>query len=59
MVINTVLIQTMNMAMDILKIMSFHVKLIQVQVSVSKEMPFGERLEALNPVWIISGKKLG
>lgn len=59
MVINTVLIQTMNMAMDILKTMSFHVKLIQVQVSVSKEMPFGERLEALNPVWIISGKKLG
>ncbi|MBF0411311.1 MAG: precorrin-6y C5,15-methyltransferase (decarboxylating) subunit CbiE [Desulfamplus sp.] len=59
MVINTVLIQTMNMAMDILKTMSFHVKLIQVQVSVSKEMPFGERLDALNPVWIISGKKLG
>ncbi|MGD9730756.1 MAG: precorrin-6y C5,15-methyltransferase (decarboxylating) subunit CbiE [Desulfamplus sp.] len=58
MVINTVLIQTMNMAMDILKTMSFHVKLIQVQVSVSKEMPFGERLDALNPVWIISGKKL-
>ncbi len=58
MVINTVLIQTMSMAMDILKKMRFHVKLIQVQVSISKEMPFGERLESLNPVWIICGKKL-
>lgn len=57
MVVNTVLIQTMNMAMDILKEMAFHVKLVQVQVSASKQMPFGDRLDALNPVWIISGKK--
>lgn len=57
MVINTVLIQTMNLAMSSLKRMGFHVKLIQVQVSAAKEMPFGERLDPLNPVWIISGKK--
>lgn len=57
MVINTVLVQTMNFAMATLKNMGFHVKLVQVQVSISKQMPFGERLDALNPVWIISGKK--
>ncbi|MBF0229906.1 MAG: precorrin-6y C5,15-methyltransferase (decarboxylating) subunit CbiE [Desulfamplus sp.] len=57
MVINTALIQTMNISVETLKKMGFHVKLNQVQVSVSKEMPFGDRLEALNPVWIIYGKK--
>lgn len=57
MVINTVLLQTMDIAMKSLKEMGFHVKLIQVQVSAAKEMPFGERLDPLNPVWIISGKK--
>ncbi|MBF0377609.1 MAG: precorrin-6y C5,15-methyltransferase (decarboxylating) subunit CbiE [Desulfamplus sp.] len=57
MVINTALIQTMNISVETLKKMGFHVKLNQVQVSVSKEMPFGDRLEALNPVWIICSKK--
>ncbi|MBF0573193.1 MAG: precorrin-6y C5,15-methyltransferase (decarboxylating) subunit CbiE [Desulfamplus sp.] len=57
MVINTALIQTMNISVETLKNMKFHVKLNQVQISVSKEMPFGDRLEALNPVWIIYSKK--
>ncbi|MBF0210279.1 MAG: precorrin-6y C5,15-methyltransferase (decarboxylating) subunit CbiE [Desulfamplus sp.] len=57
-VINTVLLQTMTLAMESLNKMAFHVKLTQVQVSNSKAMPFGDRLEALNPVWIISGKKI-
>ena len=58
-VINTVLLQTMEMARTSLLEIGFKTELIQLQVSVSKQMPFGERLEALNPVWIITGEKIG
>lgn len=57
MVVNTVLLQSMDMALQTMKNMKFKTDLVQIQVSVSREMPFGERLEALNPVWIISGQK--
>ncbi len=57
MVINTVLVQTMNLAVEALKDMGFRTQFIQLQVAVSSPMPFGERLEALNPVWIITGTK--
>ncbi len=56
-VINTVILQSMNTALTHLKKNNFKPNVIQVQVSRSKEMPFGDRLEALNPVWIISGSK--
>ncbi|WP_186441658.1 precorrin-6y C5,15-methyltransferase (decarboxylating) subunit CbiE [Desulfamplus magnetovallimortis] len=58
MVVNTVLLQSMNMAFDVMKNMGFDTSLIQMHVSVSRKMPFGERLEAQNPVWIISGKRI-
>ncbi len=56
-VVNTILLQTMESARKLFKAGGFGVDLIQVQVSRSKAMPFGERLEALNPVWIITAKK--
>ncbi len=56
-VINTVLIQNTGLAMEILQNLGFHPSMVQIQVSRTKAMPFGDRLEALNPVWIIQGKK--
>jgi len=56
-VINTVLLQNFEIAVRILKDYKFDPHFVQIQVSRSKAMPFGDRLEALNPVWIISGSK--
>ena len=56
-VVNTVLVQTMYLAVDTLKQMGWQTRFVQLQVSVSRPMPFGDRLEALNPVWIITGEK--
>lgn len=58
MVVNTVLIQNMEPVLARMKEMGFRSQLVQVQVSKSTSMPVGERLEALNPVWVISGEKL-
>ena len=58
MVVNTVLIQNMEPVLALLKEMGCQSQLVQVQVSKSRSMPVGERLEALNPVWVISGEKL-
>ena len=56
-VINTVLIQNMETAIRVLKQNRFSFEMVHVQVSRSKPMPYGDRLEPLNPVWIISGRK--
>jgi precorrin-6Y C5,15-methyltransferase (decarboxylating) len=56
-VINTVLLQTLETSVRILEKNHFEPHVVQVQVSRSKGMPFGHRFEALNPVWIISGTK--
>ncbi len=56
MVVNTVLLQSMDMALRKMKEMGFKTDFVQMQVSVSRKMPFGERLEAMNPVWIISAE---
>jgi len=56
-VINTVLLQNLDIALAVLKKHLFNPEVIQVQVSRSKKMPYGDRFEALNPVWIISGSK--
>lgn len=56
-VINTVLLQNLEIALRCLNKYKFEPQVIQVQISRSKGMPFGDRLEALNPVWIISGSK--
>lgn len=56
-VINTILIQNMETAIRVLKQHNFSYEMVQIQVSRSKPMPYGDRLQPLNPVWIISGKK--
>lgn len=56
-VINTVLLQTMGTVLTCLEKYKFKTDVVQVQVSRSKPMPYGDRLEAMNPVWIISGTK--
>lgn len=56
-VINTVLIQNMERAFTFLENRQFSPAIVHVQVSRSQAMPFGTRLEPLNPVWIISGTK--
>lgn len=57
-VINTVLISSMQAAFAYLQENGFKTEMIQIQVNRSHSMPFGERLEAQNPVWIISGQRL-
>ncbi len=56
-VINTVILQSMNTAIEQLKKNNIEPTVVQIQISRSKSMPFGDRMEALNPVWIISGSK--
>ena len=55
MVINTVLIPSL---LDVLKTMQrlkFETEVIQVQINRSRKMPWAQRFESQNPVWIISG----
>ncbi|HKK90951.1 MAG TPA: precorrin-6y C5,15-methyltransferase (decarboxylating) subunit CbiE [Desulfobacteraceae bacterium] len=59
MVINTVLLQNIAPALELLQSKGFETDLVQVQVAVSRSMPFGDRLAPLNPVWILSGRKNG
>lgn len=57
MVINTVLIQNLETAISVMNSYRLNPKVVQLQVSRSVTMPFGERFDALNPVWIIYGSK--
>ena len=52
-VIDIVLVQNFITALNLLKELNFDPESVQIQVSRSKLMLFGDRLEALNPVWII------
>lgn len=56
-VVNTVLLQNMNTSFNELKSGGFVTDLVQIQVSRCHEMPWGDRLESHNPVWIITGQK--
>ena len=55
MVINTVLIPNVETARAALEKLGFNTEVIQVQINRSRPMPWADRLEALNPVWIITG----
>ena len=55
MVINTVLIPNLQAVMATLSRLKFETDVIQVQINRSRQMPWAERFEAQNPVWIISG----
>ena len=56
-VVNTVLIQNIQTASETLRALSFSTQMIQVQISRSRPMPWGDRLDAGNPVWILSGMR--
>lgn len=57
-VINTVLLENMTTAVDTLEDIGYHVDMVQIQVNRARPMPFSQRLEAANPVWIITGERL-
>jgi precorrin-6Y C5,15-methyltransferase (decarboxylating) len=59
MVVNTVLLQNVNGAVATLQKLGFATEFVQVQIHRSQSMPCGQRLEALNPVWIITGIRKG
>jgi precorrin-6Y C5,15-methyltransferase (decarboxylating) len=54
-VVNAVLLQNVRDAEAALRRLGFATEMVQVQVLRSRQMPWSERLEALNPVWIITG----
>ena len=56
-VINTVLIQNIEIALKTLTHLGFQTDTVQVQINKSRNMPWGDRFEAHNPVWIITGRK--
>ena len=58
-VVNTVLIQNLDTAVRVFEDKGFAPDAVQVQVSKMKKMPYGQRFESLNPVWIVSGVKPG
>jgi len=59
MVINTILIPNVEAARATLEELDFETEVIQAQINRSRQMPWAERLEAQNPVWIISGMRKG
>jgi precorrin-6Y C5,15-methyltransferase (decarboxylating) len=56
-VINTVLVDNLAVAMQSLEALAWETDMVQIQVNRAKAMPFSQRLEAVNPVWIITGEK--
>ena len=56
-VVNTVLMRNLQTATEALRALDFKTSMVQVQISRSQPMPWGDRLEAQNPVWIISGMR--
>ncbi len=57
-VVNTVLLASMQTAMAYLQENGFQTEMIQIQVNRSVNMPQGQRLDAQNPVWIVSGQHI-
>jgi precorrin-6Y C5,15-methyltransferase (decarboxylating) len=57
-VINTVLMPNVLKAMETLEALDFKTSMVQAQISHSRKMPWAERLEAQNPVWIVSGLRI-
>jgi len=53
-VINTVVLQNMHDASAALRRLGFATEMVQVQIHRSESMPSSERLQAMNPVWIIT-----
>ena len=56
-VVNTVILESMETARSILADQGYSPDMVQVQISRATPMPYGNRMNALNPVWIITGSK--
>ena len=56
-VINTVLIDNLTEASRAWAELGFDTDTVQIQVNRAKPMPFSQRLESANPVWIIAGRR--
>jgi precorrin-6Y C5,15-methyltransferase (decarboxylating) len=56
-VINTVLMPNVVTAMETLEGLGLKTSMVQAQISHSRKMPWAARLEAQNPVWIVSGRR--
>jgi precorrin-6B C5,15-methyltransferase / cobalt-precorrin-6B C5,C15-methyltransferase len=56
-VLNTVLMDNLTAALATLKELGFSTESLQIQVSRAKDMPWSQRFEAQNPVWIIAGTR--
>jgi len=56
-VVNTVLIQSTAVALNLLKSLGFKTEAVQIQASRIQPMPWGDRFKGENPVCIISGEK--
>lgn len=57
MVVNTVLLENVQAGRQAMQALGLQTDLVQVQVGRSKAMPWGARLQAQNPVWILQGRK--
>jgi len=57
-VINTVLISSLEIAKKTLNQLEFESDIIQIQINRGADMPWGQRFEAQNPVWIIKGFRI-
>jgi precorrin-6B C5,15-methyltransferase / cobalt-precorrin-6B C5,C15-methyltransferase len=54
-VVNTVLISNTDTTLKTLRDIGFATEMVQIQVNTAKPMPWSDRLQAHNPVWIITG----
>ncbi len=59
MVVNAVLLESMQSAVEALRTQGLRTDLVQIQISRSRSMSAGDRMEALNPVWIVRGQSDG
>ena len=57
-VINTVLLQNIELAFQTLNHAGFKTDIIGMQINRGRKMPWGNRFEAQNPVWIITGERI-
>jgi precorrin-6Y C5,15-methyltransferase (decarboxylating) len=55
-VINTVLVESVQTALAVLEELGHTTELVQIQVSRDAAMPYGRRLAAENPVWVVRGE---
>jgi precorrin-6Y C5,15-methyltransferase (decarboxylating) len=57
-VINTVLLSSLQIAQKTMNQLGYKTDVTQIQINRGSDMPWGERLEAQNPVWILRGFRI-